>query len=103
MICLDIRPTIGLNLNVFNVESRKKEKILTHPIVIAYIMLQYSSLYIIFLFTLIVKLFFATLLSCLPLMLNAKSNSTNTDDKDRIRDDYLFWTVYALTTGTTYF
>ena len=119
MICLDISPTIGLNSNVFNPITRNKKKILTHPIINTYIMVKYSCYSIIFLFTLIVKILFAILLSCLPLMLNANNannanNNTNsantddnkannTDDKNCIRDDYyLFWTVYALTIGTTF-
>ena len=106
MICLDISPTIGLNSNVFNPITRNKKKILTHPIINTYIMVKYSCYSIIFLFTLIVKILFAILLSCLPLMLNAKNANTDdtddTDDKDCIRDDYLFLTVYALTIGTTF-
>ena len=115
MICLDISPTIGLNSNVFNPITRNKKKILTHPIINTYIMVKYSCYSIIFLFTLIVKILFAILLSCLPLMLNANNatntnsantddnNANNTDNKDCIRDDYyLFWTVYALTIGTTF-
>ena len=106
MLCLDLSPTIPLHNNIFHPITNNKKKILLHPIINTYIMMKYSCYAIIFIFILINKTIFASLLSCVAIMdLNRQNNMTNgslgEDPPASQGPDYLFLSVIIFAIGTT--
>ena len=103
MLCLDLSPTIPLHNDIFHPITNNKKKILLHPIINTYIMMKYSCYAIIFIFILINKTIFASLLSCVAIMdLNKQNNETLGEDHPASEGpDYSLLSVIIFTIGTT--
>ena len=109
MIHLDISPAKDLNFSKVTPILLRNKKILTHPIINVFIMMQYSKCAIVIILICIFKFIFAFFLSWLALMNSTMyNNNTSIDsdniavDNDCIRGDW-YWTVFCLTIGTTFF
>ena len=91
-------PAKDLNFSKVTPILLRNKKILTHPIINVFIMMQYSKCAIVIILICIFKFIFATFLSCLALM---HSTTYRAVDNDCIRGDW-FWTVFCLTIGITF-
>lgn len=96
MLCLDVSPLIamedektglskndGIVLDCLEPLTKSKKKVLMHPIINTYVMIQYNSYTTLFMIILLLKLLHAILISGLTVMELPNENNTDTD-KDTI-------------------
>lgn len=96
MLCLDVSPLIamedektglskndGIVLDCLEPLTKSKKKVLMHPIINTYVMIQYNSYTTLFMIILLLKLLHAILISGLTVMELPNQNDTDTD-KDTI-------------------
>ena len=96
MLCLDVSPLIamedektgqakndGIVLDCLEPLTKSKKKVLMHPIINTYVMIQYNSYTTLFMIILLLKLLHAILISGLTVMELPNQNNTDTD-KDTI-------------------